>query len=352
LKVEPLNKEDTSTLRLIFLNLLITVFIIMSYFYISEVFGSISTPFIKSNEFELLFGPTLLVFTFFSILAGPYQAFISGFIGEILYQLAFYETVELDWCFLIAFFGFIVGFYRYQPLKYQDGMKVYYTFLILIISTFLMTSAIIIIQFSKGSINIEAIIINYGLKFFMQSLLSINFLVPGGLIAYDKALASKERHLYYLLLTHHPPSASDHTFTFEFGRTKIYFCSRCSGMIIGIILSMFFVHVTELIYNSQFSPELALAIIIIFPIPGLIDWGTQRLLLRTSTTTSRIFTGFIIGVAMHFMTFTRQYYFITLIITTVYFVILFLLIFFGQKKLVKELNKELNYEPMDEIDSE
>jgi uncharacterized membrane protein len=123
-------------------------------------------------------------------------------------------------------------------------------------------------------------------------------------------------------------------------------------MIIGIILSMFFVHVIELIYNSQFSPELALAIIIIFPIPGLIDWGTQRLLLRTSTTTSRIFTGFIIGVAMHFMTFTRQYYFITLIITTVYFVILFLLIFFGQKKLMKELNKELNYEPMDEIDSE
>ena len=145
---------------------------------------------------------------------------------------------------------------------------------------------------------------------------------------FDKIFASKEQHLYYMLLTHHPISASDHTFYFQFGRTKIYFCSRCSGMVIGIILSVFFTHLYQLIVNPQFSSELALMVIIICPIPGLIDWGTQKLLLRTSTTESRLFTGFIIGIALHFISFTREYYFFTLVIITVYFGIFFLFFYF------------------------
>jgi len=113
-------------------------------------------------------------------------------------------------------------------------------------------------------------------------------------------------------------------------------------MVIGIILSVFFTYLYQLIVNQQFSSELAFIVIIICPIPGLIDWGTQKLLLRTSTTESRLFTGFIIGIALHFLSFTREYYFLTLVIVTVYFGIFFLFFFFGQKKLLKELDKELN----------
>ena len=113
-------------------------------------------------------------------------------------------------------------------------------------------------------------------------------------------------------------------------------------MVIGIIISVFFTHLFQLIVNPQFSSELALLVIIIFPIPGLIDWGTQKLLLRTSTTESRLLTGFIIGIALHFISFTRDYYFLTLVMVTIYFGIFFLFFYFGQKKLVKELNKELN----------
>jgi uncharacterized membrane protein len=121
-------------------------------------------------------------------------------------------------------------------------------------------------------------------------------------------------------------------------------------MVIGIIMSIFFTHIVQQIIDTQFSSEVALFIIIIFPIPGLIDWGTQKLLYRTSTTESRLFTGFIIGVAAHFISFTGEYYFFSLLIVLFYFSVLVILIFFGQKKLIRELNKELTQEPSEELD--
>ena len=122
--------------RTIFLNLLISIFIIMTYVYISDPFGSISTSFIKSQDFELQFGVTLLIFTFLSFLAGSYHGFIAGFLGELLFQLAFYHNLYLEWCLIIALLGFLCGIYKYKPLKYQEGMKIYYTFIILIVISF------------------------------------------------------------------------------------------------------------------------------------------------------------------------------------------------------------------------
>ncbi len=351
--INSIDRKPKITLRLIFVNILVVVFIIMSYIYVSESFGSsISTPFIGINEFSLVFGVSLLVFTFFSILSGPIQAFIAGFLGELLFQLASYKTIYFEWCLVVAIFGLIAGIYKYKPLKYQKIKSVIYTFLVLVIDSVIVIFLLIMSQvlLYSSSLQFEILIINFGYKFFLQAIFSAVIIVPILLFIYDKALASEERHLYYLLLTHHPVSASDHTFYFQFGRTKIYLCSRCSGMIIGIIISAFLTYLVQLILNVQLSSELALFVIIIFPIPGLIDWGTQKLLFRKSTTESRLFTGFIIGVALHFISFTGQYYFITLLIVPFYFSILVVLIYLGQKKLIRELNKELTHDPSEELD--
>jgi len=118
-----IDRKPKITLRLIFVKILVVVFIIMSYIYVSESFGSsISTPFIGINEFSLVFGVSLLVFTFFSILSGPIQAFIAGFLGELLFQLASpsYNTIYLEWCLVVAIFGLIAGIYKYKPLKYPS----------------------------------------------------------------------------------------------------------------------------------------------------------------------------------------------------------------------------------------
>lgn len=335
--------EQKSQLRTIFINILINIFIIMSYVYISDPFGSISTIFIESEEFNIQFGVTLLIFTFFSFLAGSYQGFIAGFLGELLFQLAFYHELYLEWCLIVAFLGLLCGLYKYKPLKYQEGMKIYYTFIILIIISFSITSIIILFYyiFYHNEFSNEIIILNFGFQFFMQSLISIIFIVPLLLALYDRVLAKEEKYIYNMLLTHHPISASDHTFYFKFGRTRIYLCSRCSGVILGGIVALFSTYLIENIFGSGFSPELAFILCILLPIPGIIDWGTQRLLLRKSTTASRLFTGFIIGNALHFMSFTDKYYFFILILVMFYFAIFFLLVYLGHKKELKLLKAEV-----------
>jgi len=352
MSIKSIDTRPKISLRLIFMNFLAVIFIIMSYIYVSELFGSISSPFIGNNEFSLVFGVSLLVYTFFAKLAGPIQALLAGFFGELLFQLAFYNNIFLDWCLLIGLFGMVAGIYKYKPLKYQKVKNVLYTIIFLIIDSTIIMSFIIVFRFLfyTTSLQFEILVINYGLKFFLETLFSVIIIVPILLIIYDKALALKERHLYYLLLTHHPASASDHTFYFQFGRTKIYLCSRCSGMVMGIIISIFFTHIVQQVLDTQFSSELALMIVIIFPLPGLIDWGSQKLLFRKSSTESRLFTGFIIGVAAHFISFTGDYYFPTLFIITIYFSILIILIFLGQRKLIKELNKELTQDPNEDFD--
>ena len=335
-------KNQEKLLRKIFLNLLIDAFIIMTYFYISEIFGSISTIYIDDSELFIYFGVTLLIFTIFSIFAGFYHGFIAGFIGEFLYQLAYYDSIYLHWCFIIGIWGLICGLYKYKPLKYQERIKILYTSLVLILSSFIIMGIIIYSQniFNSPQLDKNTLILNYGFNFFIQTLISIVFIVPIILFLYDKAFATRERHLYYILFTHHPFSMSDHTFYFKFGRTYIYLCSRCSGVIIGGMFAFFFTRLIERIYNCEFSQEVAIFLCIILPIPGLIDWGTQRMLLRTSTTESRLFTGFIIGNALHFMSFTNKYYFFMLFLLILYFSILGLIMYFGHKKEMKKLKEE------------
>lgn len=349
----PQSLEGKKYLRLIFLNLLISGFIIITYVYNAEAFGSISTIFIENQKFVLHFGLTLLLFSFLSVLAGSIHGFIDGFLAELLYQVAFYPEIYFEWCLIVAILGFIIGFYKYKPLKYHEGSKVYYTFLVLIINSFIITGIIIFFQlvFYPSLVTLEAIIINYGFKFFFIALVSTIFLVPILLVLYDKIFASTEKHIYNLTLTHHPLSASDHTFYLKFGRTKIYFCSRCSGVILGGLCAFFVTHMVEKIFQAELSGEIALILIIILPIPVFIDWGTQQLLLRKSTTISRLLTGFIVGTALHIMSFTTKYYFFTMLILVIYFSILGALMVIGHKKEMKLLQeKEDSYYYNSEFD--
>ncbi|MFW9897359.1 MAG: DUF2085 domain-containing protein [Candidatus Thorarchaeota archaeon] len=334
--------EKTGYLRLIFLNLLISLFIIISYIYTSEFFGSISTIFISSQEFIISFGFTLLLFTFLSVLAGSIHGLFDGFIAEILYQLAFYHQIHIEWCLIIAVLGFTVGFYKYRPKKYHERIKIFYSFLALVISVSVVSGVIILshLLLLPNQIPLEILIINYAFKFFTQALISIIFIVPTLLVLYDRVFAASEKQLYYIFLTHHPISASDHTFYLKFGSTKVFFCSRCSGVVLGGLTSMFLTYLLERIFRTELSGEIALILILILPIPAITDWGSQRLLLRKSTTSSRLFTGFILGSALHIMSFTYRYYMITLSALVIYFSIFFVLVYFGQKKEMKLLREE------------
>jgi hypothetical protein len=171
----PQVEESKSKFRLIFLNLLISFFIIISYVNIAEISGSISTLYILNNDLILRFGFTLTIFTFLSVVAGPVHGLVDGFIAELLYQIAFYHEIYIEWCVIVAILGFLVGLYKYKPLKYHKGTKVYYTFLQLVISSFIIMGFIILLQFLfyPNQFTAEIIIINFGIKFLIQALVSI-----------------------------------------------------------------------------------------------------------------------------------------------------------------------------------
>jgi len=338
-------EKDSSILRLIFLNLLITFFLISSYFLIAEIFGSISTTFVLNSEFTLEFGISLFVFTFLAILTGPFRAAVAGFIGEYLFQLAYYNELYIYWCAIIAIYGLIIGIYKYKPLKYHKGTNVYYTFILLIISSFIIMLLITLSLsiFNPNNLDLETILLNYGFKFLLQAIATVVFIVPFLLVLYDKLLAKEERHVYIEILTHHMETESDHTIILTFGRTHVYFCTRCSGFVIGALFSMFITRLVMVIYNlTEISAELAILICFILPIPGLIDWGSQRLGYRKSTSETRLMTGFVIGIALHYISYTRKFYFMLLFILILYFSIFFMLMYFGHKKDMKKFEAEMD----------
>ena len=337
-------KKKESLLRAISLNFLKVAFISMCYFYVSEFYGAISTPYIASSGYNISFSFSLFLFTFFSVLAGNYLSLIAGFLGEFMYQLVFYEAFYWEWIIIVALYGFICGSYKYKPQKYHKRIKIVYTFLLLLITTSIIMLVIPLLQIIiyLNPLPLTEIFLNYGVKFLTQSLISTIFIIPLLLFLYDILLASQKREVYNIFLTHHPLITKDHTFYLELGRTKIFFCSRCSGLVIGAIFSLFLTHIFELIYFQPFSPEISLIICIIFPLIALSDWGTQRLSLRKSSTESRLITGILLGIAWRLLLYTEKYYILMLVIIAIYFGIMFFLIYLGNRKMIRQVSRDLD----------
>lgn len=345
-------EQKRTLLGTIFLNLLMIFFIVLGYFYISETFGAISSFYIASNTFSIQFSVSLLLFSFLVILAGPYVGLVSGFIGEFLVQLAIYNAMYLEWCIIVGIFGFLCGYYKYKPLKYHGMKNIYLTFIAIFLSSLLTTFLIIFYNSYSKQMDLYTIFVNYGFKFFVQAIISILLIVPILLRLYDKYLATDERQVYIDILTHHPPTEDGitHTFHLTFGRTSVYFCSRCSGALLGGLFTLFFAHLFEKITGNVISAEFSLFLCFIAPIPGLTDWGTQKLLFRTSTTEMRLITGFAIGMALFSISFTVKYYFLVLFLLVLYLSIFFALMYFGQKKVVRLYKEEWEQASRDEIE--
>ena len=343
-------KIHFNNLRKIFLPLFILEFIIISYYYFSEAFGSISTIYVQGNGFSIHFGVTLLLFVFFSYLGGAEQGFLGGALGELFYQLVNYEMIHFEWCLIVGLLGLLSGLYKYKPLKYTDADKTYYTFLSVLITSGIISGVIMLTQLLFApSLRLKTILIDYGFKFFFEAFISIVFIVPILLICYDRIFAKREKYIYELFLTHHPIYESDHTFHLKFGRTYFYFCSRCSGVLIGAITSAFFIELIQKIFNIPFNAELAVILCILLPIPSVIDWGSQSFGVRTSNTRLRLFTGFFLGMGLNLLAYTRRYYFFMVIIVGLYFFLVVLLMYLGKRRSSKK-NEEENKIPIDKED--
>ncbi|MFX1239318.1 MAG: DUF2085 domain-containing protein [Promethearchaeota archaeon] len=341
------DNEDKGVVRFIFINLLISLFILMVYFYLSEAFGAISSFYLSSSTFTIDIVVSIIALVFLSVLAGPIHGTIAGFFGELLIELAFYPQVDYFWCILLAILGLMSGLYRYNPESSKKLKRLYYTFFALLFACFFTSILFLIAQIIVYSnlIDLYSLFIDYGFRFFFQLLVSVLIFVPLLLIVYDRVFSFKDNDIIHDFLTHHPKTQEgiQHAFYFKFGRTRIFLCSRCSGVVLGVIFSFFFFHVVEAIYNFRISAEYAIILCSLFPIPCFIDWGSQKLLYRKSNTKYRLFTGIMVGIAVYLIQYTRIYALILLIVLVLYFSILFLLFYFGQKKAFRLYQEELEF---------
>jgi uncharacterized membrane protein len=141
-----------------------------------------------------------------------------------------------------------------------------------------------------------------------------------------------------MALTHHVYEDRDHTIEVNFGGLKLHFCTRCTGMVAGV-LGMF---ILLNLLGTTIDPLVAIYLCIFLPAPGLLIWSGQKFGLWTDKTPSRLLNGLFLGVSIFMISQTRPYYNQMLVILCIYFV-LFFGVFFGaplylrKKDLLKEL---------------
>lgn len=253
--------------------------------------------------------------------------------GELLYQLSTFSdyTFYLEWCIIVGVMGLLFGIYSYKPLKYKERIKTFDNILSFLISAFILMIVATLLTFSTSGIGIESVLVDIGLNLLLQIIISVVFIVPIIVLISDKLFSTNERGFYNPLLTHHLPSEADHTFFIRFGRYRVYFCSRCSGMIISLTFTAFLVYLYENISGTPIGSDFAVFMCILLPIPGMIDWCTQKLKFRTSNTNLRLITGSLIGGALYLLSFTRDFIFGMTIVIIIYFSIFFTVFFVGNR---------------------
>ncbi|MFX0102847.1 MAG: DUF2085 domain-containing protein, partial [Candidatus Hodarchaeota archaeon] len=156
--------------------------------------------------------------------------------------------------------------------------------------------------------------------------------ISGAFLLLDVVFLSRiktEKHFYHPTLTHHIIEEKDHSIKATIGNFNVYFCTRCSGMLLGIAVAIY----AFVTFKITIDPTVAFIIDIFLPMPIFIDWGTQRLGFRKSTTASRIFTGALTGLGMYFITFTTPTYSLpSALLLGSYFALLFIIYFVSAKR--------------------
>jgi uncharacterized membrane protein len=272
------------------------------------------------QNFQFLTG-----FIFLTVLAnlwGPISGGLGALFGELIYQTSSLSTIKWEFLLISVLIGSLAGAFRYDKEKTMPKLKIMKFFYSLIIG------ALISAFLTDTSISIA---------FLMSELISFVFLSPLIIVLIDRILLHTSNNhgvIYSPILTHHWEMDSDHAIPVKIDGYYIFLCTRCTGTVIGIFLGLFIERIL-FFSGTPLSANLALTLSILLPIPGLVDWGTQKLLFRKSNDIIRIITGILLGLAMHMITFTGDLIYVISVITVIYFGVFSLLYYIGTKKLRK-----------------
>jgi uncharacterized membrane protein len=101
---------------------------------------------------------------------------------------------------------------------------------------------------------------------------------------------------FFALIAHHEPDQFHKTLLFRIFNTNIRLCTRCTGIYLGIILTiLMFLSAVNIPHVFQ------LLILFAFPIPAMVDWGLDKYNLWKGSNMTRFVSGFMLGICYIFL---------------------------------------------------
>jgi uncharacterized membrane protein len=90
------------------------------------------------------------------------------------------------------------------------------------------------------------------------------------------------------ILSHHLPKDYKRCLKFRINKKAYFICSRCFGLYLGFFIFLVLFYIFQI-------PSFTF-ILYLFPIPALVDWSMYRFNIYQGTNSSRIITGFLLGI--------------------------------------------------------
>jgi len=344
IKLEHRLKKNKTKLNY-FKNQLIRIFfIIVFYYFSSKMSGYLAFLEAFPNKFKILnfqFFTGILVLILLSNLWGSIVGSIGGLIGELIYQFISIHFIIWPHLLIITLIGFMSGLIKYNKDTFIRKLYIMRFFYIIIITMFaslllLLIFTFIYIKDFSFDINSPAgsIVLFNNIQFLISFIISCMFLSPLIILAIDRFLkfsSNQFGNIYLIPFTHHTIYDSDHAIPIYIGGYNFFVCTRCTGMIIGIIIGLFIQSVLKLGFYIDMDPNLVFLLTLLSPIPGIIDWGVQKLGFIKSNDYKRILTGILVGMAIHFLTLMDPKDIRAPILLITYFSIFVFLIIFSSK---------------------
>ncbi len=287
---------------------------IMAFYYFASMnsgyLNFLEVTGIERVESRVKFFVGLLVLVVCGNIAGPIAGGIGALLGDLIYQLTTIKTVRPEYLLIAVLIGAGLGIFRFdkdETLKQMKVMKLFYSLVGISIVSLGLMFLIAWIRYPGLSLDSEigkALQFNY-IQFFFSELLTYLFFGPLLIALLDRLLrwaSNPEGIAYRFFFTHHYEEQADHAIPLDFGGYQFFVCTRCSGTVSGIIFMVFIDYSMLQFFGYEIiHPTVALILCIVFTLPALADWGTQKMQYRTSNDIIRLVTGMFLGAAIHLL---------------------------------------------------
>ncbi|MEM2922100.1 MAG: DUF2085 domain-containing protein [Candidatus Bathyarchaeia archaeon] len=96
--------------------------------------------------------------------------------------------------------------------------------------------------------------------------------------------------------------AHRHWLTIGFRSRSVRLCARCTGTVVGYLLSIMFLKNLDLTGFLALSPTIQFTLAFILGLPSAVDWLAQTWKLKESTNNRRVLVGILIGSGVALLT--------------------------------------------------